>query len=98
MIPAEPPPFLHLTRRNTDCTWSVSLTIKHQYDGVGSKVEMKLTFSGQESPDRGLEHIKADDVKPVSLYLMMRSCANFLQAEKLFYLFLGQLRPCFFVG
>ena len=53
MIPTEPPPFLLLTRRNTDCTWSVSLTIKHQYDGVGSIVEMKLTFSGQESPDRG---------------------------------------------
>ena len=58
------------------------MTIKHQYDGVGSIVEMKLTFSGQESPDRGQEHVNADDVIPFSLYLMIRSCANFSRLKR----------------
>ena len=55
---------------------------KHQYDGVSCVVEMKFTFSGQESLYRGWEHIDADDVTPFSPYLMMRSCANFNRLKR----------------
>ena len=66
---------------------SVPLTIKHQYDGVSSVVEMKFTFSGQESLYRGWEHINADDVTPFSPYLMIRSCANFNRLKRFSFYF-----------
>ena len=50
MIPAEPPPFLLLTRREILIVHGV---FHKKNGGVGSIVEMKITFTGQESPDRG---------------------------------------------